>query len=195
MINKFCLLPLVVTLGFTALANPPLKTVPNLDLNRYVDGDWYQVAAIPAWFQKQCYSRTKAQYINEGKTITVINTCYTKKGKKKTAEGQARPKKDFNDPARLEVTFVSVLSHWIWWLVAGDYWVMNIGKNYEYSVVGDPKRKYLWILSRTEQMSEQTLAFLEEKIRNQGYDTCKVKITQEGPLKGRELCKLKPVTF
>lgn len=30
----------------------------------------------------------------------------------------------------------------------GDYWVLKIDPNYQMVLVGEPKRKYLWLLSR-----------------------------------------------
>ena len=32
---------------------------------------------------------------------------------------------------------------------SGDYWILEVGPNYEYAVVGHPSRLYYWILSRT----------------------------------------------
>ncbi len=36
----------------------------------------------------------------------------------------------------------------------GDYWIIDLGENYEYAVVGHPTRKYLWILFRTPFMDD-----------------------------------------
>ena len=64
--------------------------------------------------------------------------------------------------AKLKVTF--------FWPFSGDYWIINLGPNYEYAVVGEPGRDYLWILSRTPQMDEATYDVLLERIARQGYD-------------------------
>jgi len=39
--------------------------------------------------------------------------------------------------AKLKVRF--------FWPFSGDYWIIDLGENYEYAVVGHPKRTYLWI--------------------------------------------------
>ena len=39
----------------------------------------------------------------------------------------------------------------------GDYWILEVGSNYEYAVVGHPSRLYFWILSRTSTLDTDTL--------------------------------------
>ena len=168
----------------------PLDTVKNLNLERYM-GSWYEVASIPQRFQSQCVANTTAEYelLDNGKVV-VINKCEKKDGSISTAYARARVNKKYKDQSKLQVTFVSIWKWWIW-LFGGDYWVMKLGDDYEYAVVGHPNRKYLWILSREPVMDEKQLADLEQYITTQGYDSCKVKITQEGSLKKISLCGLR----
>ncbi len=51
------------------------------------------------------------------------------------------------------------------WPFYGDYWILDLGPNYEYAVVGEPKRRYLWILSRTPQIND---ALYQEVTRQDG---------------------------
>ena len=165
----------------------------DIDIDKYM-GDWHQVATTLPWFQKKCIKNTKANYERVRSEIKVTNSCTKKDGTKNIAHGRARLNNKFNEASKLQVTFVKIFRKWFW-LFGGDYWIMDIDKEYSYSVVGDPKRKYFWILSRKPLMSLPMFQKLEKRIRNQGYDTCKIKITQEGELKGRGLCSLsKPKT-
>ncbi len=146
-----------------------VQTVSNLDLNRYL-GKWYEVASIPAFFQKKCVSDTTAEYkvLDFGK-IDVINSCTQKNGKVQVANGIAVVKnKETN--AELGVSFVPVLNHFGFF--QGQYKVLKLGQNYEYSLVGTDNLKFGWILSRTPSLSVDTLAEIEEEIRRQGYDSC-----------------------
>ena len=82
--------------------------------------------------------------------ITVINKCKTSNGKIDEAKGEARIK-DKRTNAKLEVRFAPKVLSFIpnvW----GDYWILDLGKNYDYALVGSPDRKYLWVLSRTPQI-------------------------------------------
>lgn len=169
---------------------PPLQTAKDLDLDSYM-GKWHQVALIPNWFQRKCVADTTAQYSKEddGK-VRVVNSCLKKDGKAQTADGSARVNPKYNDTSRLQVTFAQVFGIWFW-IFGGDYWVMELGENYEYAVVGEPKREYLWILSRVKSMSSDLLTELEGKIAAQGYDTCAVKLTQDGAQKDEGLCSYK----
>ncbi|MFK7823451.1 MAG: lipocalin family protein [Oligoflexales bacterium] len=171
-------------------SNKPLETVKNLDIEQYM-GNWYEVASIPQRFQSQCVANTKAEYelLDNGKVV-VVNKCEKKDGSLSTAYARARVNKKYKDQSKLQVTFVSIWRWWIW-LFSGDYWVMKIGNDYEYAVVGHPNRKYLWILSREPIMDGKQLTELERYISSQEYDSCKVKITQEGDFKKKALCALK----
>jgi apolipoprotein D and lipocalin family protein len=147
----------------------PLETVSYVDLNRYV-GQWYEIARYHHKFQKGCV-RSKATYTlrDDGK-ITVLNECYDKSfsGKLRTAKGKAWVV-DKNTNARLKVSF--------FWPFAGDYWVIDLGENYEYAVIGHPTRKYLWILSRTPTLDEEVLQGILKRLEKQGYNTAELILT------------------
>jgi len=64
--------------------------------------------------------------------------------------------------AKLEVQF--------FWPFKGDYWIIDLDQDYKYSVVSEPDRQYLWILSRSPNMDNQTLETLKAKIREKGFD-------------------------
>jgi apolipoprotein D and lipocalin family protein len=52
----------------------------------------------------------------------------------------------------------------------GRLLVIGLGKDYEYSVVGTPSRKYGWILSRSPDLSSEQLAEINKILIEQGYD-------------------------
>ena len=63
----------------------------------------------------------------------------------------------------------------------GDYWVLMLGDNYQYSVVGDPSRKYLWILSRTKVLSDADKKSILNRLPALGYDASKLYWTTQQP--------------
>ncbi len=141
-------------------------TVKYVDLKRYA-GKWYEISKIPNRFQRQCAGNTTAQYtIRDDGKIDVINRCKKEDGTTDEAIGIAK----VDDPesnAKLKVSFVRFLwRSWFW----GDYWILALGKEYEFAIVGTPSRKYGWILSRTPEMDPNTYRSVIEKLKEQGYD-------------------------
>jgi apolipoprotein D and lipocalin family protein len=132
---------------------PPPEVVPSVDLARYT-GTWYEIASYPNRFQKSC-SETSATY-------TLLPT---RDGKADSIKGTAK----VVDPAtnaRIKVTF--------FWPFSGDYWIIELGAQYEYAVVSNPDRSYLWVLSRTPRMDEGVYAGIVERLRSRGFDTGKL---------------------
>jgi apolipoprotein D and lipocalin family protein len=143
----------------------PLATVEHVDLDRYA-GRWYEVAKIPNRFQDQCVSDTTAHYTpNADGTIAVVNRCRLRDGSFDEADAVARVA-DPETQAKLEVSFFSLLG---WRPLWGNYWVLALGREYEYSVVGEPGRRYGWILSRTPTLPDTTRAEIDRRLRDLGY--------------------------
>ena len=147
-----------------------LKVVPSVDLSRYA-GRWYEIARLPNKFQKKCASGVAATYElrSDGK-VKVINECRKASGEITRATGKAKVA-DKKTNAKLKVTF--------FWPFYGDYWIFDLGSNYEYALVGEPKRRYFWILSRTREMNTALYDQLLEKARQQGFDVSRVVRTQQ----------------
>ncbi len=155
----------------------PPQTVDRVDLDRYL-GTWYEVAKIPNWFQRGCVRNTTAQYsrLTDGR-IQVVNRCVDRDGNTATAQGVARVL-DAESGAKLEVSFVSLFGWHLFW---GDYWVIGLGSNYEYAVVGSPNRRYGWILSRTPDLSPQARSAIDTLLTDRGYEPAKFQPTEQDP--------------
>jgi apolipoprotein D and lipocalin family protein len=148
----------------------PLAVVPSVDLGKYV-GRWYEIARLPNRFEKKCVSSVTATYkLRPDGNIDVLNECKKASGELKKAKGKAKVV-DKESNAKLKVTF--------FWPFYGDYWILDLGANYEYAVVGDESRKYLWILSRTPQIDEALYQKLLAKMANEGFDTSRIIKTQQ----------------
>lgn len=153
---------------------PPLRTVPDVDLTRY-QGSWHELARIPVWFQEDCTGDVTAEYRRlEDGLIEVVNACATAEGRD-VAEGRARLDPAFDDPTRLEVTFAD-LGTWIWWF-GGDYWIIDLAGDYSHAVVGAPGREYGWVLARQPSLPAATWERIERVLREQGYDPCRFLLT------------------
>ena len=143
-----------------------LETVDKVELDRYT-GLWYEIAKIPNRFQRKCDRGTTAQYaLRDDAKIDVINRCIKKDGSVIEAKGIARVV-DAESNAKLKVSFVKIFGISLFW---GDYWIIGLGEDYEYAVVGTPSRKYGWILSRTPLLSQEKLDGIFDLLRDQGYN-------------------------
>jgi apolipoprotein D and lipocalin family protein len=67
------------------------------------------------------------------------------------------------------------------WPFSGDYWVIVLDPEYRWAVVGEPDRKYLWILSRTPQLPAADYDQAISAIRAKGYDPSKLVLTHQLP--------------
>lgn len=164
----------VLLMTFLSFATP--KTVPAVDLIRY-QGAWHELAALPAPFQAECYKNTKAIYtLLRGNFVEVVNSCETEKGSVQVAEGRARINPDFNEPGKLEVTFVHAFK-WLW-TFAGDYWILDLGDEYDYAIIGHPSLNYAWVLSREMKQDKDFYIKAEKVLADNGYDTCAVLVSR-----------------
>ena len=147
------------------LSEVPLETVPKVDLSRYT-GHWFEIARYPNRFERKCDSNATATYsLRPNGTISVVNTCMTRDGKLTQSSGWAEVV-DKKTGSKLKVTF--------FWPFFGDYWIIDLSPDYEYAVIGEPSRKYLWILSRTAKMDDKLYAEITGRLAAKGYDASKL---------------------
>jgi len=171
---------LICLSSFQAVAqqsDQPVKTIPSLDVSRYL-GTWYEIAKFPNWFQRKCISNTKAVYTAKPDgNLRVLNSCKTANGETSEAEGLAR-QIGAKDSPKLEVRFAP---EWLSFLpmVWGDYWVIDLDPQYQLAAVSDPRREYLWVLSRTPQLDPKVYADLLQRLEQQRFDVQKLELTSQ----------------
>jgi apolipoprotein D and lipocalin family protein len=151
----------------------PLEVVPNVDLARYV-GTWYEIASYPAPFQEGCTATTAEYTLRDDGTVRVINRCRdgSVDGPERIAEGSARVV-DGDTNAKLKVSF--------FWPFEGDYWIIDLDENYEWAVIGEPRRRFLWILSRTPAMDAAVFDEILSRLPELGYDPARLEMTAQPP--------------
>ncbi len=143
-----------------ASATPVVQTAPTVDLGKYM-GSWYEISRLEHHFQKNCVGSSAEYKLRSDGEVDVINSCIDEKtGSKREAKGRAWSIDPVNN-ARLKVSF--------FWPFRGDYWIIELGENYEYSVVGSPDRTYLWILGREPFMAESVYRSIIERLDRQGF--------------------------
>jgi apolipoprotein D and lipocalin family protein len=152
--------------GGDPMNNKKMITVDHVDLKKYI-GLWYEIAKIPNTFQKMCTGNTTARYtLRDDGRIGVQNRCMKKDGSFAEANGIAKVVGTISN-AKLKVSFVRLLGISLFW---GDYWIIGLDENYQYAIVGEPSRKYGWILSRTPEFLPEQWEAANQILKAQGYD-------------------------
>jgi len=142
-----------------------VQSVAKLDPSRYM-GRWYEIARLPNRFQKGCVGSYTDYSLRDDGQINVVNSCRSEKdGSLRQARGRAWVV-DPASNAQLKVSF--------FWPFRSDYWIIGLGKEYEYTVVASPNRKYLWILGRSATMSDDLYANILQEVERQGFDIKRV---------------------
>lgn len=120
-----------------------MEVVKGIDLERYM-GRWYEIASFPSRFQPKDGVNTRATYtLKPDGTVNVLNETWSG-GKRSYIEGSAYKADPNSDEAKLKVKFyvppfLPIIP------VVGDYWVLYLDSDYQYALIGQPSRKYLWV--------------------------------------------------
>lgn len=168
-LNVSAMMMLLVFMGSCASAKKveEKKIVQQVDLKRYA-GTWYEIARFPHRFEKDLVGVTATYTLLENGRIEVINKGHkhTLDGPEKTAIGKAKLA-DTAQTGWLKVSF--------FWIFYADYLILELDtSDYQYALIGSTTDDYLWVLSRTPQMNQQTYEMLLGKAAERGYDTTKL---------------------
>ncbi|KAG6673479.1 hypothetical protein I3842_16G114500 [Carya illinoinensis] len=159
------------------MANKEMDVVKGLDINRYM-GRWYEIASFPSSFQPKNGANTRATYtLREDGTVNVLNETWND-GKRGYIAGSAYKADPNSDEAKLKVKFyvppfLPIIP------VLGDYWVLFLDDDYQFALIGQPTRKFLWILCRQTHLDEEIYNQLVQRARDEGYDVSKLHKTPQ----------------
>lgn len=150
-----------------------LEIVDGFDVKRYA-GTWYEIARLPNWFERNCSGNISATYsVQADGTISVSNQCLKKQGGNELANGIALVKDPKSKIGHLRVTFAP---KWLRMLpfVWADYCVLYLDDNYKFALIGEPQRKYLWILAREQTIEKAQFDKMLQLALKQGFDLSKL---------------------
>jgi apolipoprotein D and lipocalin family protein len=141
----------------------PLQTVAHVDLPRYM-GDWYVIANIPYFAEKNCYDSIESYALRpDGK---INNWFQCRKG-------------SFQAPLERKATAVATVedksSNAVWSvkffkIIPVKYLIVDLDPNYQWVMVGHPSRRYGWIMSRSQTLDAGIYQRILRDITQQGYD-------------------------
>ncbi|EKN5159359.1 hypothetical protein DVP88_19100 [Yersinia enterocolitica] len=141
---------------------PPkdVKIVDNFQLPRYL-GTWYEIARLDHSFERGLNNVTANYSPRDDGDVKVINRGYNaKKQQWQESIGKAyfigSPQQ-----ASLKVSFFGPFY--------GGYNVIDLDDEYQHALIAGPNREYLWILSRTPTIDNQTRDRLVSVAQHYGF--------------------------
>ena len=140
----------------------PIKTVEYVDLNRFM-GDWYVIANIPTFIEKNAYNAIETYQLEEDGTVAT-----TFKFNKGGPDGELKtyhPRGFIRDEASNAVWGMQFI-----WPFKSEYRIIYLSDDYSTTVIGRSKRDYVWIMAREPKISDEEYASIKNFLQEQGYD-------------------------
>ena len=140
---------------------PPLSAVTTLDVDRY-SGTWYEIARLDHSFEEGLSQVTAEYTLNDDGSVKVINRGYNEeKGEWEEAEGRATFVGD-SDVGHLKVSFFGPFY--------GSYVVFGLDDDYTTAYLTSYNRDYLWLMSRTPEVSDEVLEAFKARAEAEGFE-------------------------
>ena len=144
-----------------ACTNADPSVAQNLELSRF-QGHWYEIARIPRDYDRTCFDTTADYTLVDAGKLELRHRCHLG-----SATGALS---EFAAPASVDDPAVPAKLTLDLGLYRGSYWVLEVGKNYEYALIGHPSLTMLWVLSRTPTLPGNVYEALRAKATHEGYD-------------------------
>ena len=149
-----------------------LKTVEYVDIERFM-GDWYVISNIPTFIEKRATNAIENYRLNNKREIETTFSFHqdSPQGDKKIY----KPKgfiKNKKTNAEWRMQFL--------WPFKMPFMIIDLDENYNYTVIGVPNRKYVWIMSRRPSLDSSIYNTIIDKLKDVGYDVKQIKkVTQK----------------
>ncbi len=146
---------------------PRLATVNAVDLPRFM-GDWYVIAAIPVWIEKNSYNGVESYALNADGTIA---TTYTfREGSFTGPEKRYNPKgfvRNNQTKAEWGMQFI--------WPLKSEYLITYLADDYSTTIISRSARDSAWIMARKPVIPGPEYDKLTAILGAQGYDLSKLR--------------------
>jgi apolipoprotein D and lipocalin family protein len=164
--------PLLVALAMVAAGCTDREpdVAKGVSLERF-EGRWYEIARVPRDYDRTCHDTTADYRLVGPNRLEMTHRCHLASPTGTVSEFRAPATAD--DPAvPAKLTLDLGLYH-------GAYWVLAVGNDYEYALIGHPSLTMLWILSRTPALPAETFGELSALATRQGYGVGMLEMTPQ----------------
>ncbi len=144
-----------------------VTAVPKLDLTRF-STTWYQIARVPTKAEKKCVRDGLVLFASGERPgrLQEVNSCVYQNGFANVQNVNLRTKDKKVLDGRLETTLLFLLHR--------QQWVLAVGDEYEWALIGSPNHKQLWVLGIKSAMDPEVLAGIKAKAAAEGFDVSKL---------------------
>jgi apolipoprotein D and lipocalin family protein len=146
--------------GPAAAAGQPLAVVANVDFQRFT-GTWHEIARFPNRYQRNCAVAVTEYDMRADGQLDVAGRCSNWSERRSALSGVAR----VDGPAELSIGAFSWLP-----LLRRTVYVLHLDERRGIAVVGEPRRKYGWIIARDAQLDARAFGDAEAVLARNGYD-------------------------
>jgi apolipoprotein D and lipocalin family protein len=156
-------------------SNPPTVPLPvanYIDLPRFM-GDWYVIANIPTFIEKDAFNAVESYRLDADGTIATTFTF--NKASFDGARKKYTPRGFVIDPKTNAVWGMRFV-----WPVKADYRIVHIDAAYSETIVGRTARDYVWIMARTPTIANADFCRLRQQVADAGYDMSKLRQVPQG---------------
>ena len=168
-------MPLAKTIPFLIIVftisacttGPPIHTVDAVDIEKFM-GDWYVIASIPTFIEKEAYNAIESYRLAEDGTIETTFTF--NKGAFEGPLKVYRPRGFIQDKQSNAVWGMQ-----FFWPIKAEYRIIYLTEDYAQTVIGRTKRDYVWIMARQPAVPEEDYNRILDFIKAQGYDLSKLR--------------------
>ena len=143
-------------------STPYTKTVPSVDLKRFMT-TWHVQAGRFTMVEKDVYNSVESYTWNEAEQRIDIDFHYNQG----SFDG---PLKSY--PQKGWVKNKETNSTWevsFFWPLRFDYLIIALDENYEWTVIGVPNQKYLWVMTRDAQFPREKVDQILKDVAKNGY--------------------------
>jgi len=152
----------VFTQQNNSLQASDVQAVSSVDLKRYA-GKWFEISSYPNKAQKNCVGNTITTLTQKVEGyIAILNHCVTKNGTTQSTKTEAKVA-DKTTNAKFEMQSAP-----------RNYWIIDLDPDYKYAAVADPKREYLWILSREPEINDTVYQNILRRVEKMGFNPGKL---------------------
>ena len=147
-----------------------IEPVTGFDQQRYL-GTWYEIARLDHSFEEGLSQVTAEYTLNDDGSIKVINRGYNAEaGEWEEAEGRAVFVGD-SDVGHLKVSFFGPFY--------GAYVVFGLDDQYTTAYITGYNRDYLWLMSRTPEVSDEVLEAFRVRAEAEGFELGKLIVVEQ----------------
>jgi apolipoprotein D and lipocalin family protein len=166
-----CAVTAMLGLAVRVGAAQAVQPVAKLDFNS-VTGTWFEMARLPDKAEKHCQGdamRIFALADKKGR-FQLVDSCERTDGTKDVRNEDGRLSKA-GDGRRRVIHL---------WPFSDKQWVLAVGPQQEWMLMGNPNRKELWVLSKTETMTPEVLAQVKGIAAGMGFEVGKMVRVEQG---------------